>query len=155
MRHIVEIAEIKVAKAPDIMVSIGLGSCIAVALYDRERKIGGMSHALLPVSNGFSSDLKKFVDKSIVNLLELMESSGANKKNMIAKIVGGASIFSGLKEVQCIGERNVISCRQVLSKLGISIAGEDVGGNHGRSVEFYTTNGEVIVKVGQRVKCII
>lgn len=155
MRYIVEIAEIRIAKAPDIMVSIGLGSCIAVVLYDQEKKIGGMSHALLPTCNGFSTDPKKFVDKSIINLLELMESSGAWRKNVIAKLVGGASIFQGLNEVQSIGEKNIISGRQVLSKLGIRVAGEDVGGNKGRSVEFYTSTGEVIVKTGQRVKCII
>lgn len=155
MRHIVEIAEIKIAKAPDVLISIGLGSCVAVMLYDWKKKIGGMSHALLPTCNGFSTDLKKFVDKSILNMLELMESSGASRKEIIAKIVGGASIFQGLNEVQSIGEKNIITSRNVLSALGIKVVGEDVGGNKGRSVEFYTSTGEVIVKIGQKVKCII
>lgn len=155
MRYVVEISEIRVAMAPDIIVCIGLGSCIAVVLYDQEKKIGGMSHALLPTCNGFLTDHKKFVDMSIQELLDLMESSGANRKNIIAKLVGGASIFQGLSNAPSIGEKNVLSGRQVLSKLGIRIVGEDVGGNKGRSVEFHTSTGDVIVKVGHRVKCII
>jgi len=155
MRHIVEIAEIKIARAPDIIVSIGLGSCIAVILYDRKRRIGGMSHSLLSTCNGFSTNPKKFVDKSIINLLELMERSGSRKKDIIAKLVGGASIFQDLNEHQSIGERNIIVSRQILSDLGIMIVGEDTGGTHGRSVELYTSTGEVVVKSRCRVKCII
>ncbi len=155
MRHIVEIAEVKIAKAPDIIVCIGLGSCLAVVLYDQKRKIGGMAHALLPVSNGLSANPKKFVDKSITHLLELMELQGAKREDIIAKLVGGASIFQELNETQSIGEKNIISGREILAKIGIKVIGEDVGGGRGRSIEFYTSTGEVIVKVGQRVKCII
>ncbi len=155
MRHIVEIAEVKIAEAPDIIVCIGLGSCLAVVLYDQKKKIGGMCHALLPVSNGFSANPKKFVDKSIIHLLELIESRGAKREDIVAKLVGGASIFQELNDTQGIGEKNIISGREVLAKIGIRVVGEDVGGNQGRSVEFYTSTGVVVVKIGQRTKCII
>lgn len=155
MRYVVEIAEIKIARAPDTLVCIGIGSCVVVTLYDREKRIGGMTHALLPFSNGFSTEPKKFVDQSINNLLELMLKEGARKDHIVSKIVGGACIFPGLNEIRAIGERNILAGKRTLLSLGIPIVGEDVGGDTGRSVEFKTETGEVIVRTGKSIKCII
>lgn len=155
MRHIVEIAEIKVARTPDILVSIGLGSCVAVILYDRITRIGGMTHALLPGANGFISHSRKFVDSSTMELLRLMVGAGAQREGIVGKLVGGATLFDELTNTESIGERNISAGKEILRTLGIEIAGEDVGGRKGRSVEFHLTNGDVIVKIGNRIKCII
>lgn len=155
MRHIVDIAEIKVARTPDVLISIGLGSCVAIILYDKITKIGGMTHALLPRANGFISDSRKFVDSSTIELLKLMVSSGARREGIVGKLVGGATLFDELSSAESIGERNISAGKEILQTLGIEIAGEDVGGRKGRSVEFHLSNGEVIVKIDNRVKCII
>jgi len=152
MRYIVEISGIQVARSPDEMVCLGLGSCIAIALYDGVLRIGALAHSLLPWSNGFSSGSGKFVDWSIKEMLRLMERHGSEKKNIGAKLIGGANIFPGLGS---IGEKNIIAGRQTLIECGVKLIGEDVGGTRGRSIEFLTATGEVIVKVGNAVKCIL
>ncbi len=146
MKQSVGIGEYRVVKSPAVLVSLGLGSCVGVALYDPERKIGGLAHIMLPSSNGAGkiTNPGKYADRAIRLMLEEMLSYGASRSRIVAKIAGGATMFKNCKN--SIGERNVESVREILKKEGIKIVGEDTGKNYGRSIEFDVETGLLHVR---------
>lgn len=144
----VKVADYAVA-AKGTIATIGLGSCVAIALYDSGARIGGLAHILLP-STALSRDTSnaaKFAETAVPLLLAEMRKLGANG-NVEAKIVGGASMFGSLLPSGGVnmGERNVIATREVLAAHSIPITGEDVGGDFGRSVYFDLKDGRVRVR---------
>ncbi len=155
----VGMADLKTAKAPDILTTLGLGSCIGIALWDSTTKIGGLAHIMLPDSTKIrnNSNIAKFADTGIVELVRQMEALGVPKRRLVAKIAGGAKMFevSGTTSVGNIGEKNAIASKKVLQELGIPILAEDTGLNYGRTVELDCSNGDYIIKaVGKSVKTI-
>ncbi len=145
----VRVADYAVAKGNDVISTIGLGSCVAIVIYDRQTRVGGMAHVLLP-SEGLSRDKDnraKFPGTAVPLLLEEMRKLGA-RGPFTAKIAGGASMFGALIPAGGInmGERNVVSSRQALSEAGIPLAAQDVGGDYGRSVYFHLDDGRVFVR---------
>lgn len=153
----VGIADLNTASPPKKLITVGLGSCIGIALYDTSKKIGGLAHIMLPDSTQFSkvNNPMKFADLAIPLLLERMQKEGAIKKNLVAKIAGGASMFnfSDKSMVMDIGNRNSISVKKVLKELLIPILSEETGGNKGRTMIFDTEKGIVQIKtVGMGIK---
>ncbi|MDI3546598.1 MAG: chemotaxis protein CheD [Halanaerobiales bacterium] len=140
----VRMAEYSTGKSPDILVTVGLGSCIGVAIYDRLQKIGGLIHIMLP-ENKKGLKPAKYADTGIPLVIEKMEELGASRENMVAKMAGGAHMFNGDFNLK-VGERNIEAVRQALAKEKIKIIGEDVGENYGRTMEFYTEDGTVIIR---------
>ena len=106
----VGMADLNVCKAPDVITTLGLGSCIGLVFYDPVSKVGGMVHYMLPDSTKVrnNSNIAKFADTGIDELLRRVIAAGANKGRLIAKIAGGARMFevSGLSDVGNIGARN-------------------------------------------------
>ncbi|HEX7018814.1 MAG TPA: chemotaxis protein CheD [Gemmatimonadaceae bacterium] len=146
------------ASAAGTLITIGLGSCVAIALYDEGAAVGGLAHVLLPdeTMSRDRTNLAKFPSTAIPMLLERMESLGARRERMWAKIAGGASMFGSLLPSGGInvGERNVSAVRDALSGVGMPILAEDTGGDYGRSVYFFVDEGRVEVrslKKGARV----
>ena len=155
----VGMADLKTGKAPDILTTLGLGSCIGIALWDPTTKIGGLAHVMLPDSTKIrnNSNIAKFADTGITELVRQMEASGVPRKRMVAKIAGGARMFevSGSTSVGNIGEKNAVASKQKLKELGIPILAEDTGLNYGRTVELNCANGDYVIKaVGKPVKTI-
>ncbi|MDF9409323.1 chemotaxis protein CheD [Pelotomaculum isophthalicicum JI] len=155
----VGIADLKVASQPDRLITLGLGSCVGLTLYDPAAKIGGLLHIMLPDSTQFNSVTKpaKFADLGIPLLLSEIRRYGGKVSNLQAKIAGGAQMFSGLNEkfVLNIGERNIAMTKLTLKNLGIRILAEEVGGNRGRTMILDTTNGQVTIRtVGTPLKVI-
>lgn len=153
----VGIADLNTAIAPRKLITVGLGSCIGIALYDKYSKIGGLAHIMLPDSTQFTkvSNSMKFANLAIPLLVEKMQRQGANKRNIIAKIAGGASMFnfSDKSMIMDIGNRNSISVKNVLKEMGIPLKGESIGGNKGRTMIFNTEDGIVQIKtVGMEIK---
>ena len=152
----VGIADLNVVSPPDSLITIGLGSCVGIALYDRSKKIAGLAHIMLPDSNSFK-DVKapyKFADLAIPILIKKMESMGCRKINIRAKIAGGASMFnfSDKNMVSEIGKRNAEAVKKKLKEEGIPIDGEHVGGHKGRTMSIDSNTGDVYIKiVGQDV----
>lgn len=154
----VGMAEYKAAKSPATLVTLGLGSCVGVVLYDHIKKIGGLAHVMLPDSN-FSVKKSfypgKFADTAIDALMEEITKLGGNRSNIISKIAGGAQMFQIKSEnnIMQIGKRNVAAVRAKLSQLNIKIAAEDVEGNYGRTIEFFCDTGELTIKtIGHGIK---
>jgi chemotaxis protein CheD len=156
----VGMAEYKAVRAPVVIISLGLGSCVGIALYDSTRKIGGLAHIMLPDST-FSGkkdfNLGKFADTAIDALLMQMIKLGADRKKIISKIAGGAQMFKIKSEntAMQIGKRNVEAVRYNLSKLSIRLTAEDVEGNYGRTIEFDSETGRLTIKtIGHGIKVI-
>lgn len=155
----VGMADLKVACHPSILSTLGLGSCVGITLYDCKKKIIGMAHIMLPSSRIATANTNraKFADTGITDLLDQMLALGANKKDLVAKIAGGAQMFafSGSNEIMKIGARNSEASRMMLKELNIPLLGEDTGGNHGRTIEISSEDGRLMVKtIGFGIKYI-
>ncbi|MFZ5650396.1 MAG: chemotaxis protein CheD [Bacillota bacterium] len=155
----VGIADYKIAWEPTRLITLGLGSCVGVSLYDPVRRLGGLLHVMLPDSTQFSNVTKpaKFVDLGIPMIIKEMQSMGASVNRMQAKLVGGAQMFSGLDDKMTlnIGQRNTEKSREVLKKLGIPVLCEEVGGNRGRTMILDTQTGHVTIRtLGNKLKVI-
>ena len=125
----VGMADLKVAKPPDGLTTLGLGSCVAVALRDPVTKVGGMIHVMLPDSTnmrGANANPAKFADTGIAELIRKMEEAGARKTRLTAKIAGGATMFAVSTKCEwgMVGERNVEACKKVLASYRIPILAE-------------------------------
>lgn len=146
----VGMADLKVVKNPGVLATLGLGSCVGICLYDSSAKIAGLAHIMLPSSQSIrnNSNKAKFADTGIDLLIEEMEKLGAKKARMVAKIAGGAQMFSfaSKNDMMKIGERNALAVRDALKGHKISIKADDTGGNHGRSIEFYSEDGRLEIK---------
>ena len=155
----VGMADLKTGKDPDILTTLGLGSCIGIALWDPATRIGGLAHVMLPDSTKIrnNSNIAKFADTGITELVRQMEALGVQKRRLVAKIAGGARMFevSGSTSVGNIGEKNALASKEKLKELGIPILAEDTGLNYGRTVELNCANGDYVIKaVGKPVKTI-
>ncbi|MCI9137508.1 MAG: chemotaxis protein CheD [Lachnospiraceae bacterium] len=155
----VGMADLNICKEPDMITTLGLGSCIGIAVYDPVVKIGGLAHIMLPDSTQMrnNSNIAKFADTGIEELVKRVTAAGANKRRLVAKIAGGAKMFqvSGMSTIGNVGERNAQASRIKLKQLGIPLLAEDTGLNYGRTVELYPATGEFYIKaVGKSLKII-
>lgn len=145
----VRVADLRAAPVGTVLVTVGLGSCVAVALHDREARVGGLAHVLLPspALSRSEENAAKFPQTAVPRLLELMVELGAVRRRITARLAGGASMFGNISPAGTIqmGERNVLACRQVLEQLGVPVLGEAVGGDYGRTVRLDVSSGRVEV----------
>lgn len=153
----VGMADLKIAKEPDVLTTLGLGSCVGIALYDSSLKLGGLAHIMLPDSTQIknNSNKAKFADTAIELLLEQMLSEGARKNRIVAKIAGGAHMFDfkNMDDMMRIGTRNVAAVTQILKAVHIPIIAQDTGDNYGRTIELHTLTGMLRVKtIGHGVR---
>ena len=144
---LIGIAQYAVAKAPEKLCCLGLGSCVAVFLYDSVPKIGGVVHALLPRAPKCQSRDAKYADSGIRLLLDAVVAEGAERRRINAKLVGGAQMFTNLNlQMSDIGKQNVTQSRKTLSGLGIRVIAQEVEGSKGRSAYYHLEDGKVTVK---------
>ncbi len=139
------ISDLNVARSPDVLMTYALGSCVGICLYDRAKKIGGLSHIMLPDSSASHGAAQpyRFADTAIPILVQKMVLLGANKRALTAKIAGGARMFSTAAN---IGQRNVVAVKGALAKLGIPIIAEDTGKDYGRTLFFTVEDGIMYIK---------
>ncbi|HKB79793.1 MAG TPA: chemotaxis protein CheD [Thermoanaerobaculia bacterium] len=130
-----------------ILVSTILGSCVAVCLWDPETGVGGINHFLLPLNPLRGGADARYGNTAMPRLLEGMLERGASARRLMAKVVGGASVITGLSvSRRSIGEQNVIVAREFLRTLDIPVAGDQTGGRRGRKLLFDTGSGNAYVK---------
>lgn len=146
----VGIGEIKVVNNSCLLKAIGLGSCIAVALYDENTKIAGLAHFMLPsIDESFDkSNPFRFIDSGLEIMIDEMKKKGAQPNGIKAKLFGGANMFPDIifsNSPMDIGQRNIRSLKEELKKNSINISAEELGGHTGRSVTFDTKDGTAIV----------
>lgn len=149
-KHIIGIADMKIARGTGTLITYALGSCIGICLYDPMIKLGGMVHIMLPESlSSNNQNIFKYADTGIRETLRKMEVFGGQRQRMVCKIAGGAKMF----EVQAtgplgnIGERNAVSTKNILRTEGIKLLKEDTGGNYARTLSFDVSTGMAKIKV--------
>jgi chemotaxis protein CheD len=142
-------AEIAVSRhEADVLVALGLGSCIGIALLDRGSLVAGLAHVVLPESREGSAAVPgKFADTAIPELLRQVTALGAVKSRLSAVLVGGAQMFaSGSSGSLDIGRRNDQAVRTALAVAGIPIAVTVTGGSAGRTMRVHLESGIVTCK---------
>jgi len=146
---VVGMADLKVAKHPDTLTTLGLGSCVGITLFDRAKHIGGMAHCMLPTYKGFEGqNIAKFVDSAVIELINQLVRIGASRTALVAKIAGGAHMFgrSQNSDMLKIGERNAAAGLAILKQLSIPVQANDTGGTHGRTIELNIETGALRIK---------
>jgi len=126
-----------------VNLSAVLGSCVAVCVWDQYLKFGGMNHFLFPSTTDPDKATPQYGNVATVQLINMMESAGSKKRNLLAQILGGASPAN--TDGHALGIQNVESARTVLRRKGIKICSEDIGGHMGRKVIFDSHTGHVMV----------
>ena len=144
-------ADLLVMKAPVKLITLGLGSCIGLVVFDPLAKVAGMAHIMLPDSRGLNASEKvgKFADTAVPAIIDEMIKHGATRSRIKAKIAGGAQMFAlpGVNaEFLTVGAKNVRETTIRLARLGIALVASDTGGNKGRTIEFSTSNWMLKVK---------
>lgn len=144
--------EYYISEKPEI-VSTVLGSCISVVLFSRKSYLCGITHSLLPGCSYEAAYCKKcieayrYVDCSIIKLIQEMERYKISIKDMEAKVFGGAGVISkGGSEKENVGDLNIEAALRTLGKEGIKVISRDTGGTRGRKLFLYTDTSEVLIK---------
>ena len=155
----VGMADLNICKSPDGLTTLGLGSCVGIALRDPITKVGGLAHIMLPDSTAIkdNTNIPKFADTGIVELVNRIVFEGGSKSRLVAKIAGGAQMFAFQNKSSLIkvGEKNVMALKKKLEELNIPILAEDTGENYGRTVIFYPETGDFVIRaVGKTEKVI-
>jgi chemotaxis protein CheD len=149
----VGISEFVVTDDGDTLKAYGLGSCVAVVLYDDAAGVGALAHVMLPNGDeSDSSDLKpgKFADTAIRAMLRRMVEEGASYTDVEAKIAGGSDMFEFESFGDGVGRRNVAAAKEELEKLGVPLVAEDVGGSRGRTVIFDAGTMDVTITTAEQ-----
>lgn len=139
----------QVFAAPDpTEITTILGSCVAVCLFDRARRVGGMNHYLLPHAVAGPRFPSRFGSVAIQRLVERMADFGCPVPALEAKVFGGAGVVRALARSEAgLGMQNVDVALELLRALGIPVSASDVGGARGRKLVFHTDDGSAWVKV--------
>ncbi len=153
----VRIAHHAVARGSGRLVTIGLGSCVAIALHDPRFRVAGLAHVLLPDPSVAreKGNAARFASTAVPLLVEQMRAMGA-RGALTARLAGGAALFGAMLNSPGgqMGTRNVAAAKQALEEAGIPLVGEETGGAAGRSVSFDVNSGAMTVKSvrgGERV----
>lgn len=153
----VAMGELEVSADSGVTLSTFVGSCVALCLYDPAARIGGMAHIMLPEGNseGNNTNEAKYANQAFENTLKMMTAKGALQRRMVAKIAGGAKVFShdGAESMFNIGARNAEAVRRLLEKSEIKLLAEDIGSSTGRWVKLDIGTGRVLVstrKTGEK-----
>lgn len=150
---VVGLGEIKISnQKDDVLVAYGLGSCLGIAMYDPQIHLAAMLHAVLPAcdpTHAHDNSCGKYVCCGIDAMLKMMLEKGAARNRIVVRMAGGANMLttSGFSDIMNIGQRNIESARMKLKELNFTIAGEEVGGNIGRTVRFYVGEGRMAIRM--------
>lgn len=127
------------------LVTTVLGSCISVCIWHEKARIGGINHYLLPLWNGDGLPTPKYGNVAIERLVEKVRKI-AGSGTLVAKVFGGASMWSQASGALAVGDRNIEFAYNNLEELKIKIVSQDVGGGMGRKVIFDTESGSVLLR---------
>jgi chemotaxis protein CheD len=153
MRHVVQVGDMKVGVGGDVVVTHALGSCLGLMVHDPVAMVGGLLHAMLPLSKinfqKAEANPYMFVDTGVVSLFKEVYSLGGKKSRLVVKAAGCGSPI-GNNEMFKIGERNYTVLKKLLWKNSILLDAEDVSGTVSRTVHFYISTGKTVIKSGQQ-----
>ncbi len=152
MEKIIQVgmAELKIASAPDKLLTAGLGSCIGICVCSPAHQFGVMAHIMLPssIQSKKAHNKAKFADTAIELIMEEMLKNGARTSKIFAKIAGGAQMFKfvGDSSIMNIGQRNILAVEEHLQRNDIKVLARDTGGNFGRTIVFDPKTGDLRIR---------
>lgn len=148
MRYLVEVGDLKLGRDGDELVTYALGSCLGLVVHDPVAKVGGLLHAMLPLSSINPEKAKSnpfmFVDTGVPELFLRLYEMGGQKGRMLVKAAGCANPM-GKDQMFKIGERNYVVLKKLLWKNGILLRAEDIGGSLSRTLHFNVASGEIVI----------
>ena len=146
----VGMADLNVCICPDGITTLGLGSCVGIALRDPVTGIGGLAHIMLPDStqSRANENRAKFADTGIPDMVDEIVAKGASRSRLVAKLAGGSQmfVFASASDIMSVGKRNAAAAKEKLQEMKIPIVAEDTGGNYGRTVQIDLSTGVYKVK---------
>jgi chemotaxis protein CheD len=135
------------AVAGDVLVSLGLGSCIGLALVDRRIGVAGLAHVVLPSSGGNAAPgTFKFADHAVPELIDRVVAAGGRRPLLDAVLVGGASMFAVSTASMEVGQRNEAAVRDQLEVARIRVVAAETGGARGRTIRVHVGSRRVTVR---------
>ena len=148
MIHVINVGDMKVGRDGDLLVTHALGSCLGLMVYDPALHVGGLLHAMLPLSKINQQKAQAnpfmFVDTGIPALFKALYALGGQKRRMVVKAAGCGNPL-GTNEMFKIGQRNYTVLKKLLWKNNVLLESEDVGGNGSRTVQFKLSTGQIII----------
>lgn len=142
----VGVSQIVVASHPARLMTPALGSCLGITLWDPSLRVGALSHVMLPApGDGTQGATAKYVQFAVPEMVRLMLEQGSFRHRLVAKIAGGAAMFSRESVVASIGLRNVEEAKHQLALAQIPLAAEDIGQAHARTIELALDTGILLV----------
>jgi chemotaxis protein CheD len=148
MMYVINVGDMKVGRNGDLLVTHALGSCLGLMVYDPALHVGGLLHAMLPLSKinqrKAQANPFMFVDTGIPALFKALYELGGQKRRMVVKAAGCGNPL-GTNEMFKIGQRNYTVLKKLLWKNNVLLESEDVGGNGSRTVHFDLSNGQIII----------
>ena len=147
---IVRMGEIAATQnAGDVLIGLGLGSCIGLVIVDDRGPVAAMAHVVLPDSNGNGAAAGKFADTAIPHLIREVTAIGATRSRLSAVLVGGAQMFATAGKLD-IGNRNEQAVREGLRAHGIPVRATVTGGSSGRTMRVYLERCSITCKEAGR-----
>ena len=148
MRHVVAVGDMKIGRDADLIVTHALGSCLGLVVYDPVEKVGGLLHAMLPLSkiNPAKAEANPymFVDTGVPALFKALYEIGGQRSRLVIKAAGCGNPL-GKNEMFKIGERNYTVLKKLLWKNNILLETEDVGGTASRTVHLDVATGQTVI----------
>ncbi|MEJ2100065.1 MAG: chemotaxis protein CheD [Desulfobacterales bacterium] len=148
MIHVINVGDMKVGRDGDLLVTHALGSCLGLMVYDPALHVGGLLHAMLPLSKINQQKAQAnpfmFVDTGIPALFKALYALGGQKRRMVVKAAGCGNPL-GTNEMFKIGQRNYTVLKKLLWKNNVLLESEDVGGNGSRTVHFELSTGQIVI----------
>lgn len=141
--HFILPGTLKVSGKEEIIWTI-LGSCVAVVLYDRVKKISGMNHYMLPLFNGKEPATEMYGDIAIKKLISKMETMGSKTEDLEARIIGGSAKINKTFE---IGKKNIQVATKMLADYEIKVISRQTGGPNGRKIKLIANTGQLFIKI--------
>ena len=155
MRHVAVVADMKLGQKGDVLVTHALGSCLGLMVFDPQAQVGGLLHAMLPLSkinpDKAAANPYMFVDTGVPMLFKEIYRLGGEKKRLVVKAAGCGQPL-GKNEIFKIGERNFTVLKKLLWKNNVLLEASDVGGASGRTVHFDVATGEVQISSNGALK---
>jgi chemotaxis protein CheD len=151
MEITVGMGEIQVTQPPHTLVALGIGSCVAVVVYDPKTNVSGLAHIVLPrlAEAQYKAHPTRFADVAVRALINEMKKRGASTQHLRAKVFGGANMFPEVisaDSVMDIGGRNITVVLEQFKNHDVEIVAKDLGGHIGRSILFDTSRGSARVR---------
>ena len=144
----VGVGDLVIGQHPQRLLTLALGSCVGVALWDASTHRGGLAHVMLPAPTTVATEgtTGRFASTAVPELVSMLVQAGSARHHLRAKIAGGAAMFRREATIAHIGQRNVAEVKRQLSLMSVPLVAEDTGETHARTVELFLDTGVLFIR---------